>query len=342
MKINRKTKVAVGMSGGVDSAVSALLLKQQGYDVTGVYIECWKEPGCRAEQDRTDALKVCLQLGIPFKRLNFIKEYKEQVMEYFYNEYEQARTPNPDILCNSVIKFGLFYEWALREGYGFVATGHYTQVMERENNESVSHSQFFHTKHGVMRYDKSDLKSVSDLSSKEKSELGLFTARDLKKDQSYFLYRLRQEQLSRILFPVGGLYKSQVREIARENKLCVADKKDSMGICFVGNVNVPELLEKRFGKKKGRVVLTDGRQIGEHNGYWNFNVGKRGAFKLKTQNSKLKTKTNKSKMHSLDFANLPKLYVIGIDKDKNEVVVGERSQCMRGSFVIEDCLFYHT
>jgi tRNA-uridine 2-sulfurtransferase len=284
-----KRRVVVGLSGGVDSAVSALLLKKQGYDVTGVYIVCWNEPGCRAEQDRKDALQTALELKIPFKVLDFRKEYKAQVMEYFYDEYENGRTPNPDILCNSVVKFGLFYEWSLENGFDYVATGHYSRIKDGK----------------------------------------LYAAKDLKKDQSYFLYRLKQVQLGHIIFPVGDLLKADVRKIAKENKLSVAKKKDSMGICFVGDVNVKELLKKRFGKKDGKVVLSDGSQIGEHDGYWFFNVGLRGRFKFKFDKN--------SHTSNLDFSNLPKLYVIRIDKDKNEVVVGKREECMRGSFEIEDC-----
>src|SRR5579859_249938 len=173
-------KVALGMSGGVDSSLSAHLLVEQGYDVTGVYLECWRAPGCRTEEDRKDALTVALELNIPFQVLDFKKAYKEKVVEYFFSEYEKGLTPNPDVMCNKEIKFGLFYDWAMANGFDYVATGHYAQIGGKDGRSM------------------------------------LLTSKDSHKDQTYFLYRLRQEQLEHILFPIGHLTK----------KTCVLKQKN--------------------------------------------------------------------------------------------------------------------
>jgi tRNA-specific 2-thiouridylase len=280
------SKIAVGLSGGVDSGLSAYLLKKQGYDVTGVYIVCYSKQGCRAEQDRKDAHRVALELDIPFEVLDFRKEYKEQVLGDFYREYEKGRTPNPDILCNSVVKFGLFYDWAIENDYDYVATGHYSQTDGKK----------------------------------------LFAATDQKKDQSYFLYRLKQEQLSHILFPIGGMLKSEVRDLAKKINLSVAEKADSMGICFVGDVSVRDMLIDKFGVKKGKVILSDGTVVGEHDGYYLFNIGYRGGWKRKLKLAKDKFEDN----------NIPKLYVTAINKEKNEIVVGKREECMRDEFELTE------
>src|SRR5258708_33011389 len=215
-------KVAFGMSGGVDSSLSLSLLKEQGYDVTGVFLECWRAPGCRAEEDRKDALAVALQLEIPFKVLDFKDAYKERVVEYFFREYEAGRTPNPDVLCNKEIKFGLFYDWAIKEGFDYVATGHYAQSIDGKLTQS----------------------------------------KDAWKDQTYFLYRLRAEQLPHVLFPIVHLTKQEVRILAKEKNIPVASKPDSQGICFIGDINVHNFLKERLGERPGDVVDTRGRKIG--------------------------------------------------------------------------------
>jgi tRNA-uridine 2-sulfurtransferase len=215
-KASKNLQVAVGLSGGVDSSLSAALLVEQGYDVTGVHLVCYEEPGCRAPQDRKDALAVALQLGIPFEVLDFQKEYKEKVIEYFYREYQAGRTPNPDVACNREIKFGLFLNWAVENGFDYVATGHYARIRERA--------------HGYY----------------------LLRGKDEKKDQSYFLYTLTQKQLSYILFRIGHLTKDQVRREAKKRGLVTADKPDSVGICFVGDVDVQEFL------RRGRFLILMG------------------------------------------------------------------------------------
>jgi len=262
-------KIAVGMSGGVDSSVVAYLLKEQGHDVTGVYIQCWdfRPDGCRADEDRADAVAVASKLGIKFETLNFIKEYKEKVIDYFYKEYELGRTPNPDVMCNKEIKFGMFLQWALKNGFDKVATGHYARV------EKIGDSYKL-------------LKGLDD-----------------SKDQSYFLYLLNQEQLSKTLFPVGEMRKKDLRTLAKKAGITTFDKPDSVGICFIGEVDIREFLKKRLKEKQGNVVNKDGEVIGSHDGIQFYTIGQRHGFKL--------TK----------YVGLP-MYVVGKNVEKNELIVG--------------------
>ncbi len=324
MKTHSKNKVILGLSGGVDSAVCAYLLKKQGYDVSAAYIQCWGETGCRAEQDREDALKVALHLGIPFQVLDFRKEYKDQVLTYFFEEYKAGRAPNPDILCNNVIKFGLFYDWARKQGYEYVATGHYAGIkkyeVRRKNN-------------GEKQVQNTDEKNHT-------SYYILHTPRDLKKDQTYFLYQVSSKRLEHVLFPLSNYLKSEVREIAREQNLPVAEKKDSMGICFVGDINVPQFLKEQFGVMKGEVQLCDGTVVGEHDGYYLFTVGKRGSWRwiVKSQTIVPEAKQNEESKVKIrerfDLTNMPKLYVIEIRPKENVVVVGERKEAEKLAFKI--------
>lgn len=320
-------KVVVGMSGGVDSGVSAALLKEQGYEVTGVFMECWRGPGCRVEEDRKDALDVALQLGIPFEVLDFRQEYKERVVDYFVREYRAGRTPNPDVMCNREIKFGMFYEEMIgKRGYDFIATGHYARVGER--GVSSPRQRAGRQESGVRKL--------------------LLRGVDEKKDQSYFLYQLREEQLAHILFPIGGMTKKQVRQKAKGLGLPVAGKPDSQGICFVGEVRVDEFLkdlgvrEKRGGvflRSQGSVVGSQEMlvEVGEHKGAWFYTVGQRiGLQKLKTDNVKQKTNSkdnvNNLRRVGINPSNIPPLYVIEKDVERNVLVVGTREECMRGEF----------
>ncbi|MFC1654092.1 tRNA 2-thiouridine(34) synthase MnmA [Patescibacteria group bacterium] len=273
--------------GGVDSATSAALLVEQGYDVSGVFLECWRAPGCRVDEDRKDAMDVALQLGIPFKVLDFKKEYKDRVVEYFYSEYQEGRTPNPDTMCNKEIKFGMFYDWAMKEGFDFVATGHYARV---DNGKLLA---------GV----------------------------DKKKDQSYFLYLMKKEQLDHVLFPLGEMIKDEVREEAKKRKLIVADKPDSQGICFIGPVDVRKFLEERITPKKGDVVNTKGEVVGSHDGVWFYTVGQRHGF---TIDGKYKSKSGEWK-HSI-----PPLYVIEKDVENNCLVVGFGAETLTSEFEVEN------
>jgi tRNA-specific 2-thiouridylase len=283
---NRNQKVVVGISGGVDSAVSAYLLKKQGYDILGVYMWCYgsHDEHCRAHQDRADAVKIASQLNIPFQVWDFEKQYSQKVLKYFYNEYQNGRTPNPDVVCNKEIKFGLFYDRAIKElGYDFVATGHYARVSK-----------------GVRGKGK-----------------GLSSGKDKTKDQSYFLYRIKLEQLSHILFPVGELTKKEVRKIAKEAKLLVYNKPDSQGVCFVGEISMRDFLKGKVDYKDGIVVDTKGEVIGSHTGLPFYTIGQRRGFNL--------TK----------YKGLP-MYVIGKNANENKLIVGCGKETEVESFVVSD------
>jgi tRNA-specific 2-thiouridylase len=237
-------KVVVGISGGVDSSVSALLLKQQGYDVIGVFMKNWEEDDnddfCSAEQDIADAQAVCDSIGIPFKKINFAAEYWDNVFEHFLAEYKAGRTPNPDILCNKEIKFKAFLNYVHLLGGKYIATGHYARCRKADDGS-------FQLVKGV----------------------------DGSKDQTYFLYTLGQEQLSQTLFPVGEIIKDKVRDIAKENNLVTFDKKDSTGICFIGERKFKEFLSKFLPAQKGDIHDENGIKIGIHDGLMYYTIGQR-------------------------------------------------------------------
>ncbi|QSX08014.1 tRNA 2-thiouridine(34) synthase MnmA [Alkalibacter rhizosphaerae] len=244
MTKKKNKTVVVGMSGGVDSSVAALLLKEQGYDVIGIFMKNWEEDQedgtCNAEEDYEDVRRVCQSLEIPYYTVNFSKEYWDRVFTYFLEEYKRGRTPNPDVLCNKEIKFKAFLEYALNvAGADFIATGHYAKVEFRD---------------GSFRLRK---------------------AADQNKDQTYFLCQLNQYQLSKTLFPLGDMDKAQVRKIAEENDLLTAGKKDSTGICFIGERNFKEFLSRYLPAKKGPIVDRDGNRKGTHNGLMYYTLGQR-------------------------------------------------------------------
>jgi tRNA-specific 2-thiouridylase len=243
VKNNRKITVVVGMSGGVDSSVTALLLKQQGYEVIGLFMKNWEDDDdseyCSSRQDLIDAVAVADTIGIPIEAVNFAKEYKDRVFSYFLREYEAGRTPNPDILCNSEIKFKAFLDHAIRLGAEKIATGHYAGVREQD---------------GLFQLLKAD---------------------DDSKDQSYFLHRLNQHQLSKSMFPLGNIPKSKVREIARQHNLSNHAKKDSTGICFIGERPFREFLNRYLPTKPGDMVLPDGKVVGKHMGLSFYTIGQR-------------------------------------------------------------------
>jgi len=246
------------MSGGVDSAVVASLLKSRGFNVIGVYLDCWdnSEYECQSEADRVDALKVATYLGIKFLTWDFKKEYKLNVLSYFLESYRSGETPNPDVLCNTFIKFGVFASKVLEEDpNAYIATGHYAKIFEIE---------------GI----------------NERLLLGKGT--DTKKDQSYFLYNINPEVLKNVIFPIGDWQKSDVRDYALKNGLIVSKKPDSQGVCFTGGINVKEYLLKELGEKMGDVVNLDGELIGTHKGEHLYTVGERyvGFQNLKSDNSK--------------------------------------------------------
>lgn len=233
-------KVYVGMSGGVDSSVTAALLKEQGYHVTGVYMKNWSQdlPGfvCPWKEDFQDAKRVAVQLGIDFKMYDFEKEYRQKVVDYMVREYQAGRTPNPDIMCNQEVKFGLFLETALQDGADMIATGHYARVKDGQ----------------------------------------LLAGIDKNKDQTYFLYRVTEEALRKSLMPIGELEKPEVRKIAKKLGLATAEKKDSQGICFVGKVGIKEFLLHELGPQpRGPIINQDGKTIGQHDGAIFYTIGQR-------------------------------------------------------------------
>jgi len=276
-------KVVVGLSGGVDSSVAAYILKDQGYEVIGLFMKNWHDDSvtiseeCPWLEDSNDALIVAEKLGIPFQTVDLSVEYKERIVDYMFKEYEMGRTPNPDVLCNREIKFDVFLKIALQLGADYVATGHYCRKGAIQNSDGSETYQ-------------------------------LLSGADTNKDQSYFLCQLSQEQLSKTLFPIGELQKPEVRKIAADNNLITADKKDSQGLCFIGKVRLPEFLQQKLKPKKGVIVevpvevehynrtkeefetkeeelaytsekpvyrMGDGKVVGEHQGAHYFTKGQR-------------------------------------------------------------------
>lgn len=236
-------KIIVAMSGGVDSSVAALLLKQQGYVVEGMFMKNWEEDDseqyCAANQDSQDAQRVCDLLGIPLHKVNFSAEYWEHVFEVFLQEYRAGRTPNPDILCNKEIKFNVFLNYAYALGASHIATGHYARLRPMDQFQ------------------------------------GLYQARDRQKDQSYFLYALSQAQLKNVLFPIGELEKSAVRQLAQHHGLPVFNKKDSTGICFIGERKFNDFLKKYLSIQPGDIETEHGEVIGKHVGLMYYTLGQR-------------------------------------------------------------------
>ena len=306
----KKTKVVVALSGGVDSSVAAFLLKEQGYDLIGLFMKNWHDESvtisdeCPWLEDSNDAMLVAEKLNIPFQVVDLSKDYKEKIIDYMFEEYSKGNTPNPDILCNREIKFDVFMDIALSLGADYVATGHYSRI--KINNIGGN-------------------KTIYELHS----------GRDQTKDQSYFLCQLNQQQLNKILFPVGGLMKTEVREIAKKNKLVTAEKKDSQGLCFVGKVSLPDFLQQKLKKKKGNVIeilsdsklydktsnfinenermkslsdqisysLSDGKIIGNHNGAHYYTIGQRKGLAIGGYKNPL--------------------FVISTNTETNEIFVGE-------------------
>ena len=242
-KSPKDTRVVVGMSGGVDSSVAALILKEQGYDVIGIFMKNWDDTDengvCTATEDYEDVIRVCNQIGIPYYAVNFEKQYWDKVFTYFLDEYKAGRTPNPDVMCNKEIKFKAFLEHAVNLGADYLATGHYARV--------------------------------EDLDGERKMLRGL----DENKDQTYFLNQLSQSQIEKVLFPIGNLEKSRVRELAREANLATAAKKDSTGICFIGERNFKEFLGNYLPAQPGNMETMNGEVKGKHDGLMYYTIGQR-------------------------------------------------------------------
>ncbi len=231
---NTMSKVFVGMSGGVDSSVTAMMLKNEGHDVVGVFMRCYNVDGCQ-DRDAEDARRVAEHLQIAFYVWDFEEEYKKRVVRYMIEGYRDGITPNPDVMCNREIKFGLFFEKARLTGADYIATGHYVRLKENK----------------------------------------LYQAVDKNKDQSYFLWTLTQKQLPYCLFPIGGYVKSEVRAMARKAGIPTAEKKDSQGICFLGKVTIEDFLKEYIPVKRGEIITTVGEKIGEHDGAYFYTIGQR-------------------------------------------------------------------
>lgn len=276
MKDNSKTRVVVGMSGGVDSSVTALILKEQGYDVVGIFMKNWDDSDdsgfCSSTEDYKDVALVADQIGIPYYSVNFEKEYWDKVFTYFLDEYKKGRTPNPDVMCNKEIKFKAFLEYAMELGADYVATGHYARISRDKNGVS-------HLLRGV----------------------------DSNKDQTYFLNQLSQEQLSKVMFPLGELQKDKVREIAADAGLATAKKKDSTGICFIGEKDFKEFLMNFIPAQQGEMQTFDGDVMGHHDGLMYYTIGQRRGLGIGG---------------SKDGTNAP-WFVIGKDLEKNVLYVGQ-------------------
>ncbi|MFC0290446.1 tRNA 2-thiouridine(34) synthase MnmA [Bombilactobacillus bombi] len=244
-----KKRVVVGMSGGVDSSVSALLLKQQGYDVIGLFMKNWDDTDdsgvCTATEDYEDVAKVAQQIEIPYYSVNFEKEYWNRVFEYFLDEYKKGRTPNPDVMCNKEIKFKAFLDYALKLDADYIAMGHYAQI--RRDDSGLVH---------------------------------LLRGADPNKDQTYFLSTVSQEQLQKAIFPIGNLQKSQVRQIAEQAGLATAKKKDSTGVCFIGERNFRKFLSEFLPAQPGKMLTPDGTEMGTHAGLMYYTIGQRSGLGL--------------------------------------------------------------
>ena len=303
-------KVVVGLSGGVDSSVSAYLLKEQGYEVIGLFMKNWHDDSvtisdeCPWLDDSNDAMMVADKLGIPFQTVDLSEQYKERIVDYMFNEYEKGRTPNPDVLCNREIKFDVFMKIALSLGADYVATGHYCRKSEFE-------------KEGETIYQ-------------------LLSGKDNNKDQSYFLCQLTQEQLSKTLFPIGELQKSEVRKIAAEQNLITADKKDSQGLCFIGKVRLPDFLQQKLKPKEGVIVEVPADNGNYNEEDFNFNsqldqlkhLSKK--FNYSREDGKVVGKHQgahyftKGQRKGLAVGGTPEpLFVIDTDVDENVIYTGQ-------------------
>jgi len=291
-----RQKVFVGLSGGVDSSVSAAILQYLGYDVEGVFIKVWQPDwmACSWKEDKRDAMRVAADLGIPFHFLDLSKEYKDNVVDYMIDEYKKGRTPNPDVMCNRSVKFGGFYDWVKEQSpEALIATGHYA-------------SRYFDDK---------------------REEQVMACGIDQNKDQTYFLWQLRKEQLSSVIFPLGHIPKNDTRKLAEYFNLHNKDRKDSQGLCFIGHVDMEDFLGHFMKLKKGNVLSTEGKKIGTHRGSEIYTLGQRGGIEFFDQTEDKKA-----------------LYVVAKDVKKNELTVSEGRDFFTEKsdiIILENCNWRH-
>lgn len=294
-KTASKKRVLMALSGGVDSAVSAWKLIQDGYEVEAAFMKNYsatkglKFDECPWLADRQDALRVAAFLGIPMHTVNYEKEYEQNVLNYFFNEYKAGHTPNPDVMCNKEIKFKMLYNWAMDHGFDYVATGHYAQVVAKrvakrvpvDNSNKVGKSKILKKTVGKSSISKKDAKLEVGLDSVEYT---LQRSADDFKDQTYFIYNIHSPQLPHLIFPIGGMKKSAVKALAKKIGLPNADKKESMGLCFVGKIRLKEFLDQKLKPKPGPIVYLDDKnkqvKIGTHEGLAYYTIGQRQGVKV--------------------------------------------------------------
>jgi tRNA-specific 2-thiouridylase len=279
-KTQNNQKVFVGLSGGVDSSVSALLLKNSGYDVTGVFIKAWHPDflPCNWRGEMRDAMRICAKLKIPFLLCDLEKEYKTEVIDYLIDGYKKGLTPNPDVFCNKEIKFGHFLNWSIEKGADYIATGHYARTV----------------------CDESGCRMLSGC--------------DSNKDQTYFLWTITEDKLTKILFPIGDIKKPKVRKIAEKYNLHTAGKKDSQGLCFVGHVDMKLFLKRFIDTAQGPILNTQGEIIGEHYGAELYTLGQRHGFTINENDSERKN-----------------YYIIDKNLDRNEIIVDNKQSIVNNS-----------
>ncbi len=296
---HNKTRVIVGLSGGVDSAVAALQLKKQGYEVIGGFMKNWSFPAdspfakyCLWKEDWRSAVRIAAKLNISFHTFDFQQEYKKKVIDYFFSEYKKGRTPNPDVMCNKLIKFDLFLQAAKKLKADYIATGHYVRKKEGKDGK-------FKLLRGI----------------------------DKSKDQSYFLWTLNQEQIKNSLFPNGNYTKQQIREIAERAKLPSAYRPDSQGICFIGEIDIPKFIASRLPEKSGDVIFKN-KIIGKHKGIQFYTIGQRKGL----DNPKLQK--NLSKYYK--GQDIPALYVLEINASKNQIIIGEEKNLYKDKMKVSN------
>ncbi len=327
MNKKKNKTVFVGVSGGVDSSVAAAMLKDEGYDVVGVFIRTWSPDfiECTWKDERRDAMRVCAHLDIPFLECDAEEAYKKGVADYMIEEYKKGNTPNPDVMCNRMVKFGVFWQFAKEHGADFIATGHYAQNIPAPLTGAVHLLDSLSTKKSQKVLQKLQVFASSPPPVASQGLFEFHTGVDSSKDQSYFLWTLTQDDLSHTLFPVGHLQKTEVRKLAEKYKLPTAVKKDSQGVCFLGTLDMKDFLKHYIETKKGDVINEKREVIGSHDGAIFFTLGERHGFNV------FKNEDNSKP-----------LYVVAKDIDKNTITVspmtdiGEKENKLHRSCICSD------